>query len=82
MSYGKSTLGSRRGKAEKKLRIWNEVIEKANSENEGNKNVFWEFLGRRTNGRKKGMVELRSSVCVSITSTKGKLEVLKLIIGT
>ena len=62
---------------EKKLQIWNEVVDKANSDYEGNKKEFWAFVGRRTKGKKKGIVALRNSAGVSVTSTKGKLEVLK-----
>ena len=62
---------------EKKLQIWNEVVDKANSDYEGNKKEYWAFVGRRTKGRKKGIVALRNSAGVSVTSKKGKLEVLK-----
>ena len=62
---------------EKKLQIWNEVVDKANSDYEGNKKEFWAFVGRRTKGKKKGIVALSNSAGVSVTSTKGKLEVLK-----
>ena len=65
---------------EKKLQIWNEVVDKANSDYEGNKKEFWAFVGRRTKGKKKGIVAFRNSAGVLVTSTKGKLEVL--IIGT
>ena len=44
---------------------------------EGNKKEFWAFVGRRTKGKKKGIVASRNSAGVSVTSTKGKLEVLK-----
>ena len=46
---------------EKKLQIWNEVVDKANSDYEGNKKEFWAFVGRRTKGKKKGIVALRNS---------------------
>ena len=36
---------------EKKLQIWNEVVDKANSDYEGNKKEFWAFVGRRTKGK-------------------------------
>ena len=39
---------------EKRLNIWNEVVEKANSDFEGNRKEFWAFVGRRTKGRKGG----------------------------
>ena len=38
---------------------------------------FGPFVGRRTKGKKKGIVALRNSAGVSVTSTKGKLEELK-----
>ena len=62
---------------EKKLQIRNEVVDKANSDYEGNKKEFWGFVSRRRKGKKKGIVALRNSAGVSVTSTKGKLEVLK-----
>ena len=37
---------------QKRLNIWNEVVEKANNDFEGNKEEFWAFLGRKTKGRK------------------------------
>ena len=55
---------------EKKLQIWNEVVEKVNSDYEGNKKKFWAVVGSRTKGKK----ALRNSTSVSVTSTK--LEVL------
>ena len=61
---------------EKELQIWSEVVEKANSDYEGNEIDFWTFVGRRTKGKKKGIVALRNSTGVSVTSTKGKLSVL------
>ena len=52
---------------EKKLNVWNGVVEKAF---EGNKK------GRRTKGRKGGVEALRNDSGVSVTSTKGKSESL------
>lgn len=62
---------------EKKLNVWNDVVEKANSDFEGNKKEFWAFVGRRTKGRKKGIPALKSDDGVSVTSTKGKLQILQ-----
>ena len=62
---------------EKKLNIWNEVVEKANSDFEGNRKEFWAFVGRRTKGRKGGITVLRSDAGVSVSSTKGKLNILQ-----
>ena len=33
---------------EKKLSIWNEVVEKVNADFEGSRKEFWAFVGRRT----------------------------------
>ena len=35
---------------EKKLAIWNEVVEKVN---DGSRKEFWTFVGRRMKGKKK-----------------------------
>ena len=58
---------------EKNLNIWNEVVEKANSDIEGNRKEFWAFVRKRTKGRKGGISLLRSDAGVSLSSTKGKL---------
>ena len=50
---------------------------KANLDFEGNRKEFWAFVGRRTKAKKKGIVALRNSAGISVTSTKGKLEVLQ-----
>ena len=62
---------------QKKLEVWNEVVERANSDFEGNRKEFWAFVCRRTKGKRKGITALRNSSGVSVNSTKGKLEVLK-----
>ena len=62
---------------QKKLEVWNEVVERANSDFEGNRKEFWAFVCRRTKGKRRGVTALRNSAGVSVTSTKGKLEVLK-----
>ena len=51
------------------------MVEKAYSYFEGNRKKFWAFVGRRTKAKKKGIVALRNSAGISVTSTKGKLEV-------
>ena len=55
----------------KKLTIWNEVVEKVNVDFDGSRKEFWAFVRRRTKGKKK------SDAGVSVTSTRGKLEVLQ-----
>ena len=62
---------------EKKLNVWNGVVEKANADFEANKKEFLSFVGRRTKGRKGGVEALRNDSGVSVTSTKGKLKVLQ-----
>ena len=62
---------------EKKLNIWREVVEKANTDFDGSRKEFCAFEGRRTKRkRKKNIPSLRSEAGASVTSTRGKLEVL------
>ena len=57
---------------EKKHNLWREVVF------DGNKKEFWAFVGRRTKGkRKKNIRSLKSEPGVSVTSTRGELEVLQ-----
>ena len=51
---------------EKKLNIWNEVLEKANSDYDGNRKEFWAFVGRRMKGRKRAISALRNEDGVSM----------------
>ena len=62
---------------EKKLSIWNEVLDRANSDYESNRKEFWAFVGRRTKGKKQAISALKNSAGVSVTSTKGKLQIFK-----
>ena len=62
---------------EKKLNIWNELVEKVNTDFDENKKEFWAFVGRKTKGKKKNIASLKSDTGMSITSTRGKLEVLQ-----
>ena len=62
---------------EKKLTIWNEVVEKVNVDFDGSRKEFWAFVCRRTEGEKKNRISLKSDAGVSVTSTRGKLEVLQ-----
>ena len=50
--------------------MWDEYFD-------GSKKEFWAFVGRRTKGKKKNITSLKSDVGVSVTSTRGKLEVLQ-----
>ena len=76
-AYGMSIINCVVRLMEKKLNVWNGVVEKANADFEANKKEFWSFIGRRTKGRKGGVEALRNDSGVSVTSTKGKLKVLQ-----
>ena len=62
---------------EKKLNIWNELVEKVNTDFDENKKEFWAFVGRKSKGKKKNIASLKSDTGLSLTSTRGKLEVLQ-----
>ena len=62
---------------EKTLSIWNDVVEKVNADFEGSRKEFWAFVGRRTKGKYKNITSLKSKAGVSVSSTQGKLEVLR-----
>ena len=66
---------------EKKLTIWNEVVEKVDVDFDGSRKEFWAFVGRRTKGKKKNVTSLKSDTGVSVMSTRGKLEVLQKHLG-
>ena len=36
---------------EKKLNIWNELVEKANTDFDENRKEFWAFVGRKSKGK-------------------------------
>ena len=61
----------------KKLNIWNELVEKVNTDFDENKKEMWAFVGRKTKGKNKIIASLNSDTGMSITSTTGKLEVLQ-----
>ena len=37
---------------EKKLTVWNEIVEKVNVDFDGSRKEFWAFVGRRTKCKK------------------------------
>ena len=45
----------------KKTDIWNDVVEKLNTDYEGSRKEFWAFVGRRSKGKKKAISSLRSA---------------------
>ena len=62
---------------EKKLNIWNELVEKVNTDFDENRKEFWAFVGRKSKSKKKNIASLKSDTGLSLTSTRGKLEVLQ-----
>ena len=44
----------------KKIDIWNDVVEKVNTDYERCRKEFWAFVGRMTKGKKKAIASLRS----------------------
>ena len=62
---------------EKKLNILNELVAKVNTDFDENKKEFWAFVGRKSKGKKKNIASLKSDTGLSLTSTRGKLEVLQ-----
>ena len=48
-----------------------------NTDFDENRKEFWAFVGRKTKGKKKNIASLKSDTGMSITSTRGKLEVLQ-----
>ena len=59
----------------KKTDIWNDVVEKVNTDYKKSRKEFWAFVSRRSKGKKKTISSLRSDKGVSVTSTWGKLRV-------
>ena len=62
---------------EKKLNIWNQLVEKVNTDFDENRKEFWAFVGRKSKGKEKNIASLKSDTGLSLTSTRGKLEVLQ-----
>ena len=60
---------------EKKLNIWNELVEKVNTDFDENRKEFWAFVGRKSKGKKKNIASLKNDIGLSLTSIRGKLEV-------
>ena len=48
-----------------------------NTDSDENRNVFWAFVGRKSKGKNKNIASLKSDTGLSLTSTRGKLEVLQ-----
>ena len=65
----------------KKLNIWNEFVEKVNTNFDENRKEFWAFVGMKTKGKKKNIASLKSDTGMSITSTKVNWKCCKSIIN-
>ena len=52
-------------------------MEKTNSDFEGSRKEFWMFVSNRTKSKKRGIAALKNSAGVTVTGTKGKLEVMQ-----
>ena len=61
--------------------MWKEVVEKVNVYFQGSRKEFWAFVGRTTKAKNRGIASFKSVEGVSVTSTKGKLEVLQKHLG-
>ena len=48
-----------------------------NTDFDENRKEFWAFVGRKSKGKKKNIASLKSDIGLSLTSTRGKLEVLQ-----
>ena len=48
-----------------------------NTDFDENRKEFWAFVGRKSKGKKKNIASLKSDTGLSLTSTRGKLEVLQ-----
>ena len=62
---------------ENKLNIWNELVEKVNTDFDENRKEFWAFVGRKSKHKKKNIASLKSDTGLSLTNTRGKLEMLQ-----
>ena len=56
----------------KKVDIWNDVVEKVNTDYDGRRKKCWAFVGRRTKGKKKAIGSFRSDKGVSVTSIRDR----------
>ena len=61
----------------KKINAWNEVVEKVNNGYEGSRKQFWSFVSRKSKGKKGSITSLRNASGISVSSVRGKLEILK-----
>ena len=62
---------------QKKISIWNEVIEWANADFEGSRKEFWALVSRRSKEKKNNIASLKNESRISVTSTQGKLQILQ-----
>ena len=64
---------------QKKTSNWNEVIERAKADFEGStcRKEFWAFVSGRSKGKKKNIAPLKNKGGISVTSMRGKLQILR-----
>ena len=48
----------------KKLNIWNELVEKVNTDFDENRKEFWAFVGRKSKGKMENITSQRSDIHV------------------
>ena len=65
---------------EKKLNIWNELVEKVNTDFGENKKEFWAFVVRKSKGKKKNIASSNINTGLSLTSTRGKCKWLQQLV--
>ena len=57
--------------------MWDEVVEKVNKDYECDKKEFWAFVKRNSKRSSKSIASLRGNGGSLVTSTQGKLNILK-----
>ena len=61
----------------KKIKAWNKVVEEVNNDYDGSRKQFWSFVSRKSRGKKGTISSLRNESGISVSSVKGKLEILE-----
>ena len=62
---------------EKKFNIWNELVEKANTDFDEHRKDLWAFVVRKSKDKRKNIASLRSDTALSLTSIRGKSGMLQ-----
>ena len=77
MNYCKLRKEMKQLVIEKKLDMWHNIVEKASQDFESIKKQVWSFVSRKTNCKNKTISSLKSEAGISVSSTKGKLQILQ-----